>query len=64
MTREKIDGLGHESTIHTPLPMSEKVVKLTQKDLMEIVEQERGEIEKWQSFDAFYPLSYSNHINY
>jgi len=64
MTKEKIDGLEHEVTIHTPLPMSEKVVKFTQKDLMEIVEQERREVEKWQSFDAFYPLSYSNHINY
>jgi hypothetical protein len=44
--------------------MSEKIVKLTQKDLMEIVAQERREVEKWQSFDAFYPLSYSNHRNY
>jgi len=46
MTKEKIDGLEHEVTIHTPLPMSEKVVKFTQKDLMEIVEQERREVEK------------------
>ena len=63
MTKEKIDGLEHEVYTH-PLPMSEKIVKLTQKDLMEIVAQERREVEKWQSFDAFYPLSYSNHRNY
>lgn len=46
MTKEKLAELEHESTVHTPFPMSEKVIKLTQKDLMEIVEQERGEIEK------------------
>jgi hypothetical protein len=45
MTKEKIDGLEHEVHTH-PLPMSEKIVKLTQKDLMEIVAQERREVEK------------------
>lgn len=46
MTKEKLAEIEHESTVHTPFPMSEKVIKLTQKDLMEIVAQERREAEK------------------
>ena len=62
MKKEELIDLETETNWST-IPMSHKIKKLTNKDLMDILEQERREHEKWQ-FDAFYPLSYSNHINY
>ena len=64
MTKEQFEEVEHEANAHTPIPMSHQIKKLTNKDLLDIVEQERREQEAWQCFDAFYPLSYVQHKNY
>ena len=56
MKKQEFSEWEHEANAHTPFPMAHKLVHLTQKDLLDIVDQEKRDQET--NFDKFYPLSF------